>query len=125
FNSKAAVETCRGRKPRFICKACWRLRKERNEAETGTKQSATCTMTSRSRKAKRPRHVVEAPRKAGLGSVREARQAGAEPESPAATTEPASANKKTRQSTVRSKCTGKSMGACKRPKAEEMNDASK
>src|SRR5215472_2483533 len=112
FNSKAAVETCWGWKPRFICKACCRPRRERNEAETRTKQRATCTTTRTSRKARWlwP-SVAEAPRRGALGSVREARQAGAEPASPAAIIEPARANKKTRQSTVMLNCTGKSMGA--------------
>src|SRR5690242_2461355 len=126
FNSNAAVEMCCGTKPRLIFKACWRPRKERKEAETSTKHSATCTMTSTSRSAKRLRpHMVESPRSAEFGSVLEARQAGAVPKSPAATIEPAKANRKTRQSRVTLNCTGKSMGACQRLRAVEMNEASR
>src|SRR5215471_2265362 len=126
LNSNAAVETRCGWKPRFICKACWRPRKERNEAETSTKQSATCTMTSRSRNAKRLRpQVADAPRSAAFGSVLEARQAGAEPKSKAAAIELAIANRKTRQSTVTFNCIGKSIGACKRLRMEARKEASR
>src|SRR5437588_10130076 len=82
--------------------------------------------TSTSRKARRLRpQVVESPRSVAFGSVPEARQAGAEPHSPAATIEPAKANRKTRQSTVTFHCTGKSIGARQRLRAEDRNDASR
>src|SRR6267143_5383306 len=106
-NSNAATETCRDSKPRLIFNACWSPRKERSEAETRTKHSATCTTTSMSRKASRLRpQVVELPLRTALGSALEACHPGAEPKSPAATSDPAKAKRKTRQSGLTSYCTG-------------------
>src|SRR5260370_14914669 len=124
-NSNGVGETRWGSKPRFSCRACWSPRKESREADTSTKHSATCTTTSMSRKASRLRpQLVEPPLSTTLGSALEARQAGAEPKSPAATSDPAITNRNTRQSGLTSDFTGKSMGARKRLTAWDRNDAS-
>src|SRR5260370_41157184 len=123
-NSNAVVETRWGSKPRFICSACWSPRKESREADTSTKHSATCTTTSMSRQASRLRpQLVEPPLSTTLGSALEARQPGAEPKSPAATSGPAIANRNTRQAGLTSYCTGKSMGPRNRLSACDRTEA--
>src|SRR5260370_17935186 len=123
-NSNAVVETRWGSKPRFICSACWSPRKESREADTSTKHSATCTTTSMSRKASRLRpQLVEPPLSTTLGSALEARQAGAEPKSPAATNDPSIANRNTRPSGVTADCEVKSTRTRKRLSACDRTEA--